>query len=350
MEDNKIEFGYLYNDSFSENDFLNAVLKNIKDDNNSPSYIFDEMKIGKIERINFPIILTSGKAKIEYSRMLGFDRIETTTKYKTKTYGNGYQNKTTSTSSRTITDWKKDIGVIEGSASSGMIDDNLKIYDEYITNHKMDKNNISKLNDDVKNKYTLTDQMVDYFKNDILNKVYQDNISNQADHIKDEKYYGDVSLYDTTVTIISLYTLKIKIRNKELLFIASSNGDIDIKSFGEYPSDNYDEIFKYNKKITEERLLITKKPRMISKLSLLFSILSFILFLILGITLDVIVLTIISFVILVLGFIVSIKYMIDVKNMSKPYYKKIADNNKMNFERMNQEKEASYQRFRTNIK
>jgi hypothetical protein len=30
MEDNKIEFGYLYNDSFSENDFLNAVLKNIK--------------------------------------------------------------------------------------------------------------------------------------------------------------------------------------------------------------------------------------------------------------------------------------------------------------------------------
>ena len=89
---------------------------------------------------------------------------------------------------------------------------------------------------------------------------------------------------------------------------------------------------------------------MISKLSLLFSILSFILFLILGITLDVIVLTIISFVILVLGIIISIKYMIDVKNISKPYYKKIADNNKMNFERMNQEKEASYQRFIKNIK
>ena len=44
MKDYKINVGYLYNDSFTEKEFLNAVLKKINDDNSAPSYIFDEIE------------------------------------------------------------------------------------------------------------------------------------------------------------------------------------------------------------------------------------------------------------------------------------------------------------------
>lgn len=40
--------GYLYNDSFSEKEFKEAVLKYIMDDYMSPSYIFDELEISEL--------------------------------------------------------------------------------------------------------------------------------------------------------------------------------------------------------------------------------------------------------------------------------------------------------------
>jgi hypothetical protein len=341
MKNYKINVGYLYNDSFSEKEFLDAVLKKINDDNSAPSYIFDEMEKSEVFRIEFPIFLCDGNAEIEYSRMIGFDKIETTTKYKTDAYGN----KTHSTTSRTITDWKMDSGVISGSASSGTILDEYKIYDEYITNHVMDKNNVRELTNEELDNYHLTDDNIEYLKNDILKKAFEANITYPANHVKNEEYYGTVSLFNTTVTIVSMYAMELQIRDKSLLFIAISNGDIEIKVFGEYPIDNYDEINNFNMAISKQRLEATKKPRALSKYTILLTLLLFILLLVLGISLDILALTIISIVILVLGLIITLKFRNDVKKISKPYYKQIYDNNIRVYNENEKAKQEGYQRY-----
>ena len=86
----KLDNGFVYNDSFTEKDFYDAVIENIRTDFRAPSYIFDEVIMSKVGRINVPLILTDGKADIEYSRVIGYDTYETTTKYKTTTYSNGW--------------------------------------------------------------------------------------------------------------------------------------------------------------------------------------------------------------------------------------------------------------------
>ncbi len=345
MEEIKFNEGYLYNDSFSEQEFLEAVLKYIMDDGMAPSYIFDEMTRSQIYRINIPLIQAIGEAEIEYSRMIGYDRLETTTKYKTTTYSNGYQNKTQSTSIKTVTDWQKDFGTLTGSASSGTYDEKYKIYDEYVANHKMDKNNVSILSIDEVNKYAPTSDMIEFLKNDILNKVYASNITYPGNHVKNEEYDGTTTITNLSCTIVSLYALSISVRDKQLLFVASSNGDIEIKAFGEYPVDNYEESLKFNRKVTDERKEATKKPRTVAKYTILSSIALFILLLVLGLVFDLIALTIISIVILVAGLIIGIKFMIDVKNISKPYYQRIYEHNKKDYEEKQRNKEESYQRY-----
>ena len=345
MSDNKFDMGYLYKDSFSEKEFLDAVLKTIMDDYTAPSYIFDEMVCSKIGRINIPLILTDGDAEIEYSRMIGYDRYVTTTKYKTTTYSNGFSNRTQSSSTRTVTDWQRDSGTLTGTAKSGTYDERYKVYDEYVTNHVMDKNNIRQLSDEELSKYTLTDDMVEFMKNDILNKVYANNITYPGHHVKNEEYYGTTTLYNTTVTIVSLYAITIAIRDQEITFIASSNGDIEIKMFGDYPADDFDELFKFRERVTGERLEATKSQRKIFKCTILTTILSFILFLALGLALKILALTIISFVVLVLGLIVGIKFSNDIKRISKPYYQEIFERSKRDSENKQRIKEESYESY-----
>ena len=325
----------------SEKEFIDAVLKYMYDDINAPSYIFDEMELGNVSKINIPLIQSTGKSKIEYVREIGYDSIETTTKYKTDAYGN----KTHSTSSRTITIWQKDSGKIEGIASSGYYYEKYKIYDEYITNHKMDKNNYNILsNDDLKD-YPLTDEIIEFLKNDTLNKVYNENITYPGNHVKNEEYHGTTILENICCTIVSLYTLSITIRDKNLLFIACSNGDIDIKLFGDYPIDDYEDNLKFNIEVTKERKEATKNERKILKITLLFSIISFILLLILGISLKLLALTIISIIILIIGFIIGLIFNNKIKKISKPYYKKIYEHNKKTFEDKKRIKDEGYKIF-----
>lgn len=345
MENYKFNEGYLYKDSFTEKEFKDAVLKYIKDDYLSPSYIFDEMLISEVGRINIPLIQATGEAEIEYSRMLGFDSYVTTTKYKTTTYSNGFQNKTKSSSTKTVTNWQNDSGTLNGTASSGTYDEKYKIYDEYVKDHIMDKNNIRLLTAEELSNCELTSNMIEFLENDILNKVFQNNITYPTNNVKNEEYDGRVKLNNICSTIVSLYSLGIKIRDKELYFIACSNGDIDIKVFGEYPSDNFDEELNFNREITAQRMEATKRPRAIAKYTFLSTIALFILFLVLGISLNVLALTIISFVILVIGLIIGIKYINDVKRISKPFYKQIYDHNHKVFKEHQRIKEEGYQSF-----
>ena len=338
---NKFNEGYLYNDSFSEKEFKDAVLKYILDDIEAPSYIFDEMELSKIKRINIPLIQSIGESEIEYVRMIGFDTIETTTKYKTNSYGN----RTYSTSSRTITNWQNDSGRILGNASSGFFDEKYKIYDEYITNHVMDKNNYRLLSNEELDNINLTDDIIDFLKNDILNKVFKNNITYPGNHVKNEEYHGTTTLKNICCTIVSLYALSITIRDKNLLFIACSNGDIDIKLFGDYPIDDYEDNLKFNIEVTKERKEATKNERKILKITLLFSIISFILLLILGISLKLLALTIISIIILIIGFIIGFIFINKIKKISKPFYKKIYEHNHKVFKEHQRIKEEGYQSF-----
>lgn len=345
MEKYDYNEGFLYKDSFSEKEFLKAVLKNINEDFDAPTYIFDEMEISDVKRINFPIILCDGKSEIEYSRQLGYERIETETITKTKTYGNGYQNKFHSTSSRTIIDWKNDFGKISGSASSGTILDEYKIYDEYITNHVMDKENIKKLSNEELKNYALSSSMIEYLENDILKKVYENNITYPTKEVKDEVYNGTTTLYNISCTIVSLYSLSITIRDKKINFIAASNGNIDIIKFGEYPSNDYDELFKFTKKVALERKKATKASRRNFKISLLLGLALFIIFLSLGIAFNALYMVIISIFMLILGLIIAIKFNIDTKTISKPYNKQIIDYNNRDLNNKKRNKDEAYQSF-----
>ncbi len=345
MENFKFDNGFVYKDSFTEKEFYDAVIENIRTDYRAPSYIFDEMIISKVGRINVPLILTDGKADIEYSRVIGYDSLETTTKTKTITYGNGFQNKTHSTSTRTITNWQNDYGTLSGSAKSGTYDDQYKVYDEYIRDHKMDKSNIRSMSDEELSKYSVSPEMVEFMENDILTKVFENNITYPGQHVKNEEYSGEVTFYNSSVTIVSMYSITLKVRDRELLFVACTNGDIEIKVYGEYPCDNFEDMFAYNREVTKERLEATKKERLIVKLSILSGIALFILFLVLGLSLNILALTIISFVVLVLGIGIAIKFGMDVKKISKPYYEKIKEHNKNDLEKKEKDKEQGYQNY-----
>ena len=337
----KYNEGYIYNDSFSEKEFIDAVLKYILDDN-SPSYIFDEMKCSSVTRINVPLIQASGKSEIEYSRMIGFDTIETTTRYKTTTYGNGFQNKKSSTSSRTITNWKNDSGIINGDASSGYYDEKYNIYERYIANHKMDRNNFSLLNNTDLINYPLTDNIIEYLENDILNKVYETNITNSGNQIKNEKYEGKTTITNLALTIIPLYQITITIRDKEIKYVAATNGEIEIIKFGEYPIDDYEEQLNFASKVKDERLTATKNQRKNAKIAFIFSTLAFIILLILGISLKFLALTIISICILIIGYFIGIKFVLDIKKISKPYYKRVYEYNRRNLEIKQKTKQDGY--------
>ena len=199
--------------------------------------------------------------------------------------------------------------------------------------------------DDELNQYLLTPKMIEFLKNDILNKVFVNNITYPGNHVKNEEYSGDVSFYNSAVTIVSMYSIAIKVRDKDLLFVAITNGEIELKVFGDYPADNYDDVLAFNRKMGAQIREATKKPRAISKYTLLSSILLFILFLVLGLTLNILALTIISIVILVLGIGIFIKFSIDVKNISKPYRKQIYEYNQNDSNNKKNHKEESYQAF-----
>ena len=341
----KLDNGFVYNDSFTEKDFYDAVIENIRTDYRAPSYIFDEVIMSKVGRINVPLILTDGKADIEYSRVIGYDTYETTTKYKTTTYSNGWQNRSQSSSTRTITNWQNDYGTLSGSAKSGTYDDQYKVYDEYIRDHKMDKSNIRSMSDEELNKYSVSPKMVEFMENDILTKVFENNITYPGQHVKNEEYSGEVTFYNSAVTIVSMYSLAIKIRDKELLFVACTNGDIELKLFGDYPADNFDEVFAITSEISDKRQEATKKERRIVKISILSGIALFILFLVLGLSLNILALTITSFVVLLIGIVLAIIFGVKVKTISKPYNEEIRQHNERDFENKRNHKEESYQSF-----
>ena len=345
MNNYKIKEGYLYKDSFTEKDFLNSVINNIKNDNDAPSYIFNEMILSDVKRINVPLILTDGDAKIEYSRMIGINNIITTTKTTTKTYGNGYQNVSHNSYSNTVTNWQNDSGVIEGSSKSGYYYKEYIEYDDYIRDHIMDKNNIRALTIEELDKYSISLDVVEYMKKDILDKVYQENTTYPTNQVKDEKYNGDVILYNTTCTIVSLYSIDVTIRDKKIIFVASSNGDIDLKMFGEYPFDDYSKVFEFTKEISKERSIATKNQRLIKRLAILLSVPLFILLLVLGISLNILVLTIISFVVLILGIIIFIIKSKEIKKISKPYNKRIIEYRSRIYNDNNKNKEEGYNKF-----
>ena len=75
-------------------------------------------------------------------------------------------------------------------------DEQYKIYDEYITNHKMDRKNIRLMPEDEMLKHSLKPETVEFLKNDIMNKVFANNITYPGNHVKNEEYYGNTTFLD----------------------------------------------------------------------------------------------------------------------------------------------------------
>jgi len=67
--------------------------------------------------------------------------------------------------------------------------------------------------------------------------------------------------------------------------------------------------------------------------------------LILGLSLNILALTIISIAILLLGIAITIKFVIDINKINKPYFTQIHEHNKKVFEGQKAHKEESYQNF-----
>lgn len=347
---NSIKFtsGYRINDSLTKDEFKNQVFLYLKNESMAPSYIFDEFKFDDAIKIDIPIIGLNGQAEIYYSRNIGYEKTETWMEKKTVKYSNGTKNVSYTPRSRTTTEWVEDSGVITGEATVRGYDKKFNQFSELIS-LDIDNKNISILSNDELQKIELSQELLDTLKNDLLNKVYSDNITYPGDFVKDEKTSGNVSILNLYTVITSVFVLEIKIRDKEVYFYARTSGDTSLKVVGDFPYDNaYDEYFEQANIIGTEKKEALKKPKRFYHMTNLLGLLGFILLLVFGIVFDILALKITSFIPIIIGFIVGYKSMKEAKRIKKEYGQKYIKLNSEHSEKIKNIKNESYERFINN--
>ena len=344
-----ISKSYKYDDSFTKDEFRNEVFKYLKDRLDVPSYIFDELTYSDVFRTNIPILNLEAKATIDYSRTIGYDRIEQWIETKTVKYNDGSRKVTTTPHSKTITDWYPDNGTLVGTDIAVGYDKCYSCYKDII-NETRDKKHISILTNDEIDSIDVSLELVDSLENDICNKVFKNNITYPGNHVKNEIYNGKTEILDASIVLISIYSIKIKIRDKDIFIYTCSNGEINLRCIGEIPlEDDYeDDVNKVGEIITEKRKE-TKKTKMIYRLSFLGGISLFILLIVLGINFNLIFLIILSFIPLITGFIVGIRYFKITSKINKIYSKKVIDFKNSKMTQIQDYKNTSYEKFINNI-
>ena len=335
--------GYKYNESFTKKDFINQVLLIIKDDTKSPDYIFDEMTLNDVNTIYVPIYFADGRADINYSRTIGYDRVEQWVETKITKYSDGTQKREPSYKSRTVTDWHPDSGMLTGDTTVNDYEDKYDIFKAVINKESRDENNISPLTDDEIDSFEVNPDIIARIKNKMINRIFENNISYPGSHVKDEYYSGTAKINNLSVLAYPIYTLEINIRDKTLIFYACPNGEMDIHMTGEYPlEDDLDEYFRNTRAFGEERKALTKKPKRISRLSLFLGLALFITFIVLGSNFDLTFLYFIGIPFLIAGIIVYGIFHSKVKKLDKMVGSKVFKFNKEWYERKAKKKEESY--------
>lgn len=341
-----ITSGFRYNDSLTKEDFKNQVFEYLRDTFVVPSYIFDEFTFDDVVKIDVPIIRSKGQATINYSRTIGYDKIEQWIEKTTIKYSDGTSKVKYNPRSRKYTEWVFDSGSITGEGFASIYDD-IK-YEEFngLINIDDKDKNITELTKDELEKIEIHPQVLKSSKNVILKEVFANNITYHGDHVKDETYSGDVKIIDLFAIIVSFYVLDIKIRDRSIRFFISTNGDQELRVVGEFPvEDDYQEDLKKISDLLTERDEKLKEPKKVYHTTNLIGFLLFVILLILGIVFHLVALIIVSFAPLILGYILGFKSMKEAKQIKKEYRITICDYNN---EKMNQKKtikNEGYERF-----
>ena len=338
--------GYRYSDSYSKEEFFSACLKYLRDEYLCPAYIFDEAIFSQVSKIDIPIIGAKGIANINYSRLLGYDKQVAYTTKKTTKYSDGTRKNSYSTSYKTETEWVKDFGSISGISNSTFVDPK---YVDFINSQSLDESTLVPLDNKELNSYTLDDVALNQLKNDILNNVYKDNISYPVNKIKKEEYSGDVEIENLTVTLVSIYAIDVKVREKTFVLYACSNGSDKIYRLGDLPINDDQE--DYNNRIYElanKRDSITKLPRTIRLLSIIILSALFIALLAIGINKSILVLKFVSFIPLIILIILVIILNKKIRKVVLEYGSKMNDISTEREKLIKEERIEAYNRFINN--
>ena len=340
--------GIKYKDSITKNEYIDKILLYLKNEYLAPAYIFDEMELGTVNKIEVPIICATGHSEINYSRLIGNDRIETWTEVQTTKYSDGSTKKDYINHSRTITDWDPDSGMLVGEATAGAYDDKYLIYEDVISIENRERDT-EVLSDSELDSYEINQELIKELKNRITNKVFYNNISYPGDHVKNESYSGITKITELSCVVLPIYELELIIRDKQISFYSCSNEPVIIKRKGDFPiQDDQEEANNEVNKMATERDKVALKPRTFMYLSYIGGIVLFLLFIILGSTYNIVFLNYISFVVLVSGIISGFIFSRKVKKIIREFGTKITEYNNKRAERLQHLKDEGYERYINN--
>jgi len=340
-----IKSGYKYNPSITKDEFKDQVLLFLNIIDEAPSYIYDELELSPVNEIDVPILEATGHSEINYSRMIGNDKIETWTEVKITKYPDGSEHKENINHSKTVIDWDPDSGMLVGDATVSRYSTKFDDYDDAISLKRNNKD-ISNLDDDILDEIKIDDNLIKELKNEILNTVFRENISYPGDHVKNETYSGNTKINELNVVVLPLYELELTLRDKTITFYSSANSPVEIKRKGEFPpEDDEEENRKHIEELLNEKKNNLKKPKLIKYLSIISGIFFFILFLILGIEFSNTFLNVSSFVLLFIGIIISAIFNSKIKKIDLEYNTKIDDYNNDRKNRLRKLKTDNYKRY-----
>jgi len=343
MEELHFQSGYRYSDSYTEEEFFDCALKYLRDEYLCPPYIFDEAIFSNVNKIDIPIIKAIGIANIEYSRLLGYDKQVAYTTKKTTRYSDGTRRNSYSTSYKTETDWVRDLGAINGKASSTFIDPN---YIDFINNQELDDSSLVPLENRELNSFKIDDVALNSLKNNILETVYRENITYPVNKVKKEEYDGIVDIENLSVTLVSIYAIDVRVRDKSFVLYACTNGSSTIYRLGDLPINDDQEDFN-NKiyDISTKRDKITKIPRTIRLLSIILLTLLFIALLVIGINKNILVLRIVSFIPLIVEIVIVIVLNKKIRKVVLEYGEQMNKLYKEREDLINEERIEAYERY-----
>ncbi len=346
MDELHFQSGYRYSDLYSKEEFFSGCLKYLRDEYLCPPYIFDEAIFSQVNKIDIPIIKAIGIAEINYSRLLGYDKQVAYTTKKTTKYSDGTRKNSYSTSYKTETEWVRDFGTINGKASSTFVDPK---YTDFINSQELDDSSLIKLENKELNSFRIDDVALNQLKNNILENVYKENISYPVNKIKKEEYSGDVEIENLSVTLVSIYAIDVKVRDKSFVLYACTNGSSKIYRLGDLPINDDQE--DYNNRIYElanKRDSITKLPRIIRLLSIILLTALFIALLAIGINKNILALRLVSFIPIILEIVLVIILNKRIRNVVLEYGEQMNNISTEREKLIKEERIEAYNRFINN--
>ena len=347
MENNlHFQEGYCYSDSYSKEEFFDAILKYLRDEYLCPPYIFDEAKFSEVNKIDIPIIKAKGIANVNYSRMLGYDKQVKYTTKKTTRFSDGTSRNQYSYSYKTETEWVNDYGTLSGLASATFIDPK---YVDFINSQELDDSSIVPLSTKELNSFRIDEVALNSLKSNILETVFKENITYPVNKIKKEVYNGEVDIEHLSVTLVSIYAIDVTVRNKSFVLYACTNGSSKVYRLGDLPINDDQEEF--NKKIyatSSKRDSITKLPRLFRLLSIIILTASFIALLALGINKNILALKLVAFIPLILEIVIVIILNKKIRKVVREYGEIMGNMYTEREKLMDEERLEAYERFINN--